>query len=54
MQTDINTNKECSRAKALWSRETSHKILQVRTSTASNQWSIDWKLVKQKIDKIAA
>jgi hypothetical protein len=40
--------------KALWTRETSHKILQVRTSTASNQWSIDWKLVKQKIYKIAA
>jgi len=40
--------------KALWSRETSHKILQVRTSTASHQWEIDWKLAKQKIYKIVA
>ena len=40
--------------KAQWNRESAHKVLQLRTSLASNQWAQDWKLVKQHIYKKTA
>ena len=40
--------------KAQWNRESAHRVLQLRTSLASNQWAQDWKLVKQCIYKNAA
>jgi len=40
--------------KAQWNRESAHKVLQLRSSLASNQWAQDWKLVKQYIYTNAA
>ena len=40
--------------KAQWNRESAHKVLQLRTSLASHQWTQDWKLVKGYIYKNAA
>ncbi|WP_119344820.1 hypothetical protein [Facilibium subflavum] len=40
--------------KAQWNRESAHRVLQLRTSLASNQWAQDWQLVRQHIYKNAA
>lgn len=40
--------------KAQWNRESAHKLAQIRTSIASNDWNIEWNIVKEKLYKNVA
>jgi hypothetical protein len=40
--------------KAQWNRESAHKLVQIRTSIASNDWSVEWDMVKEKLYKNVA
>ena len=40
--------------KAQWNRESAHRVLQIRTSVASNQWAKDWEQAKTKLYKKVA
>ena len=40
--------------KAQWNRESAHKLAQIRTSIASNDWKVEWELVKESIYKNVA
>ena len=49
----INTRFK-KRHKAQWSRESAHKLVQIRTSIANNDWNVEWDMVKEKLYKNVA
>jgi len=53
IETVVNTRFK-KKQKAQWNRESAHRILQIRTSVASNQWESDWKQAKNILYKKVA